>query len=216
MMSIPPFSQRDPKWANLSLGTTGRTVGSDGCLLTALTSKLNYHGIICTPADVVKKMTIQPSGDTAWPDISAAFPSVYFHWRHSTTLEERGNVAYRLASTEALRRIYALLALGQPTLVRTVTQQGAGTGHWLLAVDGAGTDDLMVMDPWEGVLRTFSSKYGPVKDNLYAYADLIGSPNGTADNVPDGIKKGVIKSAGAALHATAMKEAYPQLIAKFL
>lgn len=213
-MSMPctPLSQRDPRWSKVMLGTTGRTIGSDGCLLTALTSKLQYHGIMVMPQDTVGRLKdkggIAQSGDTSWPSITAAFPNVLFRWRWSTTLEERGNVAFRLAPLEAYRRILKLLVLGQPTLIRT---EKNGLGHWVLAVDGEGTDDLIIMDPWDGQIRRFTEKYGSIEDNLYAYGVLIGSPNGTADRAPEETKKSVILGAGAALHATLRGDAKEQI-----
>lgn len=200
------------------LGTTGRTMQSDGCLLTILTAKLNYHGILMDPKQVLGVLKnaggIGASGDLFWPAITKAFPTVYFHWRASTVLEERGNVAYREETDAALGRIYKLLLLGQPVPIRTVTKQGYG--HWVLAVDGEGTDDLLIMDPIDGQMRRFSEKYGPMKDNLYAYATVLGSPNGKADRVPDEVVKQAIMGAGQGLYAIANKEPLTEVVDKFI
>lgn len=218
-MSMPttPLSQRDPRWSKVMLGTTGRTIGSDGCLITALTSKLQYHGLQVMPQDTVGRLRdkggIAQSGDTSWPAITAAFPSVFFRWRWSTTLEERGNVAYRKAPEVAYANILTLLALGQPTLIRTETR---GLGHWVLAVDGEGTDDLLIMDPWDGMMRRFSEKYGAVKENLFAYAVLIGSPNGSADHVPHETVKDIVLNAGIALHYAARGDDKNQIVDSLL
>lgn len=217
-MPITPYSQRDSRWSSVQLGSGNRTIGSDGCLLTALCSKLNYHGLTVTPKDVVARLKekggIQPSGDTAWPDITKAFPGVIFRWRWSTTLEERGNVAFRKLTETAYWDILTLLALGQPTIIRTETYPGFG--HWVLAVDGDGVDDLIIMDPWDGQMRRFSEKYGKVKENLFAYSVLIGSPNGMADHISEDIRKDVIQGAGAALHAVARGDSREQVIDQFI
>jgi len=216
-MICQPISQRDPRWSTVQLGSGSRTLGSDGCLLVSLTSKLIYHGLTVTPKDVVARLKekggIQPSGDTAWPDITRAFPGVIFRWRWSTVLEERGNVAFRKSPLSAYADILNLLALGQPTLIRTETK---GLGHWVLAVDGEDGDDLLIMDPFDGQMRRFSEKYGPIKDNLYAYSVLIGSPNGTGDRIPEANRKEVIQGAGAALHAVARGDSKEQVIDLFL
>jgi hypothetical protein len=179
-----------------------------------LACKLRYHGLPVDPRDTLNRLKekggIAPSGDTSWPAIQQAFPNIIFRWRWSTTLEERGNVAWRKAPDEALRCIQKLLLLGQPTLIRTVTQ---GFGHWVLAIDGTEKDDdLLIMDPLDGQIRRFSEKYGPIKDNLYAYSVLIGPPNGSADRVPGGIERSVIQGAGVACHYAARGDAKEQVV----
>jgi hypothetical protein len=186
--------------------------------MVALTAKLRYHGLTVDVRDVVGRHKdvggIAQSGDLSWPAITKAFPSVYFHWRWSTVLEERGNVAYRKTTEAAYDEILQQLALGQPVLVRTVTP--SGFGHWVLAVDGAENDDLLIMDPWDGQMRRFSEKYGQVKDNLYAYATLLGSPNGKANHIPDHIINQVVMSAGHGLYATANGEPKNEIIDKLV
>lgn len=51
-MQIVPLSQRDPKWANIPLGTGALTIGGAGCLLVAACMVHNAFGGDLTPAEL--------------------------------------------------------------------------------------------------------------------------------------------------------------------
>ncbi len=49
---VTVYNQRDPKWAGVRLGTSPRTIGSDGCLLCAYASALTDAGLTMTPPEL--------------------------------------------------------------------------------------------------------------------------------------------------------------------
>jgi hypothetical protein len=49
MGSVVAFSQRDPRWANVALGTGALTIGQAGCLLSAVAAMLASWGVATDP-----------------------------------------------------------------------------------------------------------------------------------------------------------------------
>ena len=205
------YSQNSPQWKNSPLGTTGRTIGSDGCAVTCVSMALSQYQINKNPQEVVQALKghggIAASGDITWTAITPSFPGVFFHWRQGTTLEDKYST-YRIDPKVAMAKIAKLLALGQPVILRTIIN---GFGHFVLAKEIL-DNDFLVNDPVDGQQRTFSSRYGDVDKNLMAYVVLIGGPTATADNVSQVTMNDIRASAGHALHYAARKDAHKQVV----
>lgn len=203
MLSLQNYSQLDPAWRNEPLGTQGRTLGSDGCTVSCVGMFVGK-----TPLETLRALQvvngIMPSGDLIWPKVEEAFSgTAYFNFRWSTTLEER-STAYRKSPEQAYADICALLALGQPVILRL--QHSSGFFHWVIAKEIL-PGDLLVHDPLGGVETPFSARYGPILSNLYAYSVLIKQPQGTADNISDGLLRLIVSNASQALPKAAAIEA---------
>jgi hypothetical protein len=48
-LSVPAFSQDDPRWSHQFLGPTNETLGVEGCTLTSIVMVLNFYGVKTDP-----------------------------------------------------------------------------------------------------------------------------------------------------------------------
>lgn len=181
MIAPPTFSQLNPLWASKPLGTSGRTVGSDGCLDTCLAMALANYAIQETPATVVDKLNavggIFPSGDTSWQAIQQAWPQVTFIFRWDTTNYPVGK-HQKLDAQAAVRKVAQLIRLGQCVPLNVKTSPSlALPNHFVLAYDvnSAGTD-FKIKDPNGGVDAYFSQRFGDPMTQIYGLGALAGTP----------------------------------------
>lgn len=194
MINVPLFNQWDQRWRFEKLGKTGRTLGSDGCAMTCLGM---FQGL--NPIETLNRMNgvggVMDSGDLLWTKVHEAFPSVRFHFRWGTVIEDRYS-ALRKQVAVAYADICILLALGQPVLVRTTNP--SGLFHWVLAKEIL-PGDLLVNDPDGGKEIAYSSRFGNPSETILAYAILIKQPDGLADNVSESLKRDILLSTAIAL-----------------
>lgn len=195
-MNLPLYNQADQKWRSTPLGTFGRTIGSDGCAISALSMVVGEE-----PPKVLQKAkalgAIADSGDFFWPAVGAMFPNVRFHYRWSTVNEER-NLANRKEIEPAIESIKTLLALGQPVILRVVNPDGVG--HFVVAVGWDG--DLIVNDPDGGKQRRYKERFGDPVKSLLAYVVLVGPERDGVDCGED-IRKRIVGNAAGALYKAA-------------
>lgn len=52
------YSQRDPRWENVRLGTSTRTIGQDGCLVCCIAELLRWAGNPLDPAQLNRWLTL--------------------------------------------------------------------------------------------------------------------------------------------------------------
>lgn len=178
MIQIPSYKQNDPRWAGLTIGTTGRTVGSHGCLLTCLAMQAANFAIGITPAELRNRLAaydgFMDSGDLMWTRLKFVMPKVHFVYRWDTTnLKEAFH--QRLDAKEAVRRVNRLVRLGMPVCVNVDNIGNDGQpDHWVLMVNEFGKYDNM-LDP-AGNSTSFEERYGDPNVKLYGYAEVVGSP----------------------------------------
>jgi len=122
------LSQRDPRWSNLRLGSSGLTVGRFGCLETSLCMLASYFGKIITP-DMVARRTesFDGGGEYLW---NYPFPF---------TLEKR--LDYR-DDKEIMK------SLKDPK--RGVVLQVDNGEHFVLALSKNWFGSYNCADPWTG------------------------------------------------------------------
>jgi hypothetical protein len=77
------YSQRNPKWASVKLGNSKLTIGSDGCLVTAIN---NIYPELGTPIDINNKI-LNAGGFTANGEIlpTIADKALGLKWKGHTT-----------------------------------------------------------------------------------------------------------------------------------
>lgn len=131
------LSQRDPRWANIKLGTSNTTIGDFGCTITAIAS------ILGTTPDVVNERMKAVNGFASgnlviWAKIAEAFPGTQVHRVWSYNNED--------------------VAKNVPNVI--VEVDGApigGARHWLRYLG-----NQKAMDPWDGKTKTTSSYPNPL------------------------------------------------------
>lgn len=143
LIDIPPLSQRDPRWANIRLGNSYLTLGSDGCLAT------DFAMVIGVNPDEFNARLKAVGGFTGaniyWQMIDDAYPNCEYVWAYD---------CYYIPAP--LNEIDKLLQRGISVMVHTLKN---GYQHWVLIV-GKNGDDYIINDPWDGVRCSFRERYG--------------------------------------------------------
>lgn len=108
-LKVPSFKQTDSRWANVTLGTSGKTIRSIGCATTAIAMMESYRtGTTIYPDAMSKKLSYTSSGNVYWPS------------HYVTVTQESGYLA----------RIYELLKQGKPVLFGA--KKASGGQHWVV------------------------------------------------------------------------------------
>lgn len=120
---VPSFKQYDSRWKNYPIGTQGDTIGTIGCLTTAIAmTESHAQGYEITPLQMAKKLSYSSSGSLYWPTD---------YVRASAT----GNY---------LNRIYELLKSGKTVIFGA--KKASGGQHWVTVYGYAGTGELSASD----------------------------------------------------------------------
>jgi len=133
---MTPLSQRDPRWADIKLGTSDKTISTHGCTITCLAMMAG------TTPDVVNNRLLAVKGYAdknliIWTKIDEALPNLHFVFRHYVYNNEdvKGNL---------------------PCLVEVDGSRIGGKRHWVLY-----TGNQQMLDPWYGNLKA-TNYYPPV------------------------------------------------------
>ncbi len=116
-LSVPNFKQNDSRWANVYIGTSGKTMAQIGCATTAISMMESRRtGSTVYPDAMSKKLSYTASGNVYWP-------------AHYTTVWQ-----YDLSA------LYELVKQGKPVLFGAKTS--SGKQHWVVITGFAGGDIL--------------------------------------------------------------------------
>ncbi|MBQ2818285.1 MAG: SH3 domain-containing protein [Clostridia bacterium] len=129
-LSVADYKQYDGRWANMKVGSSGKTMRSIGCVTTALAATERYRlgDSSLTPATMLYRLSYTSSGDVLWPS----------NYRNYT-------------SSGYLQKTYDLLKSGKPVIFGA--KNSYGKMHWVVVTgySGSGTDlktaDFMINDP---------------------------------------------------------------------
>ena len=113
--------QTDPRWAGHRLGHSSDTLGSDGCLVTAVAMAIGNLGITADPAQLNRRLTeanaFTPNGWLVWSGVEVATGG-------------RARAVYHDDVSPSLIR--SCMAQGQYPLVRFILPNGRS--HWAMIV----------------------------------------------------------------------------------
>lgn len=127
-LAVPNFKQTDSRWANVTLGTSGKTIRDIGCATTAIAMMESYRtGTTIYPDAMSKKLSYTSSGNVYWPS------------HYVTVTQENGYLA----------RIYELLKQGRPVLFGA--KKASGGQHWVVVHGFSGgnltASNFLIRDP---------------------------------------------------------------------
>lgn len=106
-LNVPSYKQTDARWANVTIGASGKTMASIGCATTAIAMLESYRtGKTIYPDAMARQLTYTSSGSVYWPS----------HYEVVTQLD--------------LSRILSLLRQGKPVLLGA--KNGYGKQHWVV------------------------------------------------------------------------------------
>lgn len=117
-LSVPSYKQYDSRWANLTIGSSGKTIREIGCLTTCISMSESYRtGTTKTPATIRNNSSYTADGSLYWPS----------NYTTST-------------ASNYLSTIYTKLKNNQPVLIGLKTANGGQ--HWVLVVGFIGANSL--------------------------------------------------------------------------
>lgn len=127
-LKIPSFKQTDSRWANVQIGSSGKTMAKIGCATTAIAMMESYRtGTTIYPDAMSKKLSYTSSGSVYWPS----------------------NYVTVTNSSGYLSGIYQQLKQGKPVLFGAKNANGGQ--HWVVITGFTGgslaTANFTVNDP---------------------------------------------------------------------
>lgn len=108
-LKMPSFKQYDSRWANVKIGSSGKTISQIGCATTAIAMMESHRtGTTIYPDAMSRKLKYTASGSVYWPT----------------------NYTTVTSSTDYLNRIYQQLKQGKPVLFGAKNSYGGQ--HWVV------------------------------------------------------------------------------------
>lgn len=143
MIQTQIFSQRDGRWANDKMGTSGLKIYSWGCTITSIASLLCWAGYIETPETVNRRLSANGGyyKDTAlvlWGVVGRLWPKIKWIKR-----------GYNYNNVEVAWYIYGKKT---PVLVEVNGSKIGAYRHWVLFLG-----DGKMADPWYGTIKATST-----------------------------------------------------------
>lgn len=136
-LNVPSFKQTDSRWANVTLGSSGKTMAKIGCATTAIAMMESFRtGTTIYPNAMAKKLRYTSSGSVYWPEGYTAVTS----------------------SSGYLSRIYNLLKAGKPVLFGA--KNSYGSQHWVVITGFTGgslsSANFTINDPGSNTRTTLA------------------------------------------------------------
>lgn len=137
-LNVPSYKQNDSRWADVKVGSSGKTISQIGCATTAIAMMESYRqGKALTPDVMVKNLSYTSSGNVYWPS-------------HYTVVTSSANY---------LSKIYSQLSSGKPVLFGA--KNSGGKQHWVVITGYTGGGSLTasgftVNDPGSNTRTTLS------------------------------------------------------------
>ena len=118
-LSVPSFKQTDSRWANVKIGSSGKTIAQIGCVTTAIAMMESYRtSTTIYPDAMSKKLSYSSTGNVYWPS----------HFKAVTS------------SSGYLSKIHQKLKEGKPVLFGA--KKSSGTQHWVVITGYSGGNTL--------------------------------------------------------------------------
>ena len=147
---VPSFKQMDSRWADIVIGSSGKTFSQIGCATTAIAMmESRRRGYTVYPDKMAGELRYTPSGSVYWPQ------------DYSVVTQSAGY----------LERIYNLLGQGKVVLFGSRNQYD--TQHWVVITGFSGgpsltTSGFTIQDPGT-YTRTTLKQFLDVYPNFYKY-----------------------------------------------
>lgn len=148
-LPVPSFKQMDNRWADIPIGSSGKTFAQIGCATTAI-AMLESHrtGKTVYPHHMAQSLRYTTSGSVYWPS-------------HYTAVTN---------PTGYVEGIYNLLRRGKPVLLGL--KNNYGTQHWVVITGFSGSslspDNFIILDPGSAY-RTNLQQLLDSYPNFYKY-----------------------------------------------
>lgn len=155
LSTIPLLSQRDPRWANVELGTGGTSLGQEGCTITAA----------CIAAAIAGNPTIPPVMNAALLSKGGYYKSNRLIFaaleKVIPQLSYQGFInCVRVPAPMA--EFFKALDDNGVALVQVYSRPIISVDyyHWVLAYDKTKEGDVLIVDPWTGKQGSLTQMFG--------------------------------------------------------
>lgn len=148
-LRVPSFKQTDTRWANVLIGSSGKTMAKIGCATTAIAMMESYRtGTTIYPDAMSKKLNYTASGSVYWPS-------------HYVTVT---------SSADYLAKMYEQLKQGKPVLFGA--KNSYGSQHWVVITGFTGgsmtASSFTIQDPGSNT-RTTLQQFLNAYPTFYKY-----------------------------------------------
>ncbi len=148
-LSVPSYKQTDKRWADVKIGSSGKTIAQIGCATTGIAMMESYRtGKTLTPDVMAKQLKYTASGSVYWPSNFAAITN----------------------QNGLLRNIHTNLTKIRPILFGAKT--ASGKQHWVVVTGFLGgaltADRFTILDPGSNT-RTTLQQFLNAYPNFYKY-----------------------------------------------
>lgn len=148
-LSVPSYKQTDPRWANVTIGSSGKTIGRIGCVTTGIAMMKSYRsGSTIYPDAMSKRLSYSSGGNVYWP---------------SDYIVSTSKDGY-------LSKILSLLKQGKPVLLGA--KNSSGGQHWVVITGytGAGlTESSFIINDPGSETRTNLQQFFGAYPTFYKY-----------------------------------------------
>ena len=148
-LRVPDFKQTDSRWANVKIGSSGKTIAQIGCATTAIAMMESYRtGTTIYPDAMSKRLSYTSSGSVYWPSNFVAVTN----------------------SSGYLTGIYQKLQQDRPVLLGA--KNAYGSQHWVVITGFTGGSltaaNFIINDPGSNS-RTTLQQFLNAYPNFYKY-----------------------------------------------
>lgn len=161
--SFSNWKQGDPAWSGIHLGSSSRTIGSSGCLVTSISMLIKKSGV------ETKVNPFNPGTFVQALNQNGGFVGADFYWGKTTTVApgfvyQDKMYIKNMSKQEKFNRIKGLLEQGYYVVAEVKGDTGQ---HWV-AIDGIQGNDVLMMDPASNS-KIMWNQYNPVNTSTLGY-----------------------------------------------
>jgi len=136
------LSQKDPKWGEEFIGSSGLKIKNYGCLITCISSLSSWYGKFKDPAWMAKNLSFTPSG--------------LFYWNSITKKELNMRFVYRYYQRNDTKIREILASRDNACILQTEMN---GYQYWVALIGYSRILSYKISDPIDGKVRYFNDKY---------------------------------------------------------
>lgn len=141
-LTVPAFSQNDPRWRNNIMQTCNRTIGQAGCALTSTAMVFKYYGAVDKDPGKLNTCLGRNACPISWSIAARSCSENKASWIGSWTF--------------SYNKLMSMLNAGRPPIVRLVRDNRV---HFVVVTAGSGNTPggYDINDPWDGMSKKLSS-----------------------------------------------------------
>lgn len=165
MIDLPVFSQNDPRWKEIKLGTSNLSIGYQGCLLTSMAMLCRYFGKDTDPQRLNRAL-IDNNGYAngnlyKWYD---GVPKIY----NDIKCVKIVDTSAAAVTAAQFAEIDSELEAKRPVVIEVdFVPGGRPDMHFVVIVDGK-NGEYTIADPWNGTVTNLR-KYGEPEVTISRY-----------------------------------------------